>query len=897
MVGRRGRSRLGLILLTSILLFPSVVASGGGADPNLELVISIDEPQNGGTWYGGTDSLNITISIRNNGASSVVIEHNPSCPVEISMVDETGAQFSNLREHRTCLSQRRASDVGAGQTLLLDTFSWNWQNGDGVTLASGTASILFDFESGTATTARMVHYQRAPEYLGELDLVAHTTPPLDGGEFTAGESVYSHLMLMNSGTETLTMNVGEGCRVVMSAATDQTTITPVLTELGCADGEVLGVGESVSLGWFSWDFTDGGESVALGEWVSHFSLTEVFGAETTASATLGLQHRSTHPSLTVSLDMGVLSDGVLVAGEELRLTTSLSNPDENSHHLRFNDSCLATVRMFSQTGLLMGDSRTVDVCGEAITEAKVDPLSQFALDERSWSMTDNDGCELDDGEYLIVVNVPELALQTSRLLTYAGDDTGAQCRASLQDTSLVSLNIISIEKRGEGTWDEAVEFQLRFENQVDIDLFWGQSCRLQFTLQRFGESVPYRVWYEACEDGFTGLVHIPADMGVYFTPYTIRFENLTPGIWHLTAETTGTPSLSTQWAHVWNPPVVIVEENDEEGNTAESGGDSATEAVVLNSWMAEGAWFYITTDEGGCWILKDAEGEEHAYTTTTILEWQPQPFTEGAYWVEENPMSTPACENWHSHLTVTEVLGEREVTVSAEDEVNADEVGAPLVTSPISTPAIVAVITSTGLLAALVAALSQVEWIRLPATKYGLLFLGMVKRKKENGGEYQRGRIVAYIELHRGIHFRALLSALEMSNGQLTHHLSVLESDDRIWRRKDGRKVRFYPASIDSSTTEDDLPVPVLTPDPDSLQGRILQMLDIYDNEYLNLSQKELSDKLETSQQLVSYHLKALEKWGLVEKERVAMRYRYNLTNRALILLDTADFPTLGDEK
>ena len=71
---------------------------------------------------------------------------------------------------------------------------------------------------------------------------------------------------------------------------------------------------------------------------------------------------------------------------------------------------------------------------------------------------------------------------------------------------------------------------------------------------------------------------------------------------------------------------------------------------------------------------------------------------------------------------------------------------------------------------------------------------------------------------------------------------------------KDGRKVRYYPASIDSSVSDDDLPVPVLTPDPNSLQGQILQILDIHENEILNLSQKELSDKLETSQQLVSYH-------------------------------------------
>jgi predicted transcriptional regulator len=220
------------------------------------------------------------------------------------------------------------------------------------------------------------------------------------------------------------------------------------------------------------------------------------------------------------------------------------------------------------------------------------------------------------------------------------------------------------------------------------------------------------------------------------------------------------------------------------------------------------------------------------------------------------------------------------------------------VTTPIpaAVPAIIATVAATGMIAILVGMVTQVEWIRMPATKYGLLLIGMVKRNKDKGGEYQRGRIVAYIELHSGIHFRALLAALSMSNGQLTHHLSVLVNDERIWRQKDGRKVRFYPASVSPHTPIEELPVPVLTPDPNSLQGKILQMLDIHENDILNLSQKELSVKLETSQQLVSYHLKALEQWGLIEKEKVALRFRYRLTDRALLLLDSTEFPSLGEE-
>ena len=134
-----------------------------------------------------------------------------------------------------------------------------------------------------------------------------------------------------------------------------------------------------------------------------------------------------------------------------------------------------------------------------------------------------------------------------------------------------------------------------------------------------------------------------------------------------------------------------------------------------------------------------------------------------------------------------------------------------------------------------------------------------------------------------------------MSNGQLAHHLNVLESKERIWKRRDGRKVRYYSAMLSRDTPEEDLPVPVLQPDPNSLQGKILEILDIHENEILNLSQKELAGKLETSQQLVSYHLKALEQWGLVVKEKVALRYRYRLTDRAILLINNHDL-SIPDE-
>ena len=83
---------------------------------------------------------------------------------------------------------------------------------------------------------------------------------------------------------------------------------------------------------------------------------------------------------------------------------------------------------------------------------------------------------------------------------------------------------------------------------------------------------------------------------------------------------------------------------------------------------------------------------------------------------------------------------------------------------------------------------------RIPATSAGLWLLGLVGRTSETSdGRYQRGRLMGYLTANPGCHFRALMAALEMSNGQITHHLKILEHEGRIWRRADGRLVRFYP--------------------------------------------------------------------------------------------------------
>ncbi|MGB1610126.1 MAG: biotin/lipoyl-containing protein [Ilumatobacteraceae bacterium] len=144
-------------------------------------------------------------------------------------------------------------------------------------------------------------------------------------------------------------------------------------------------------------------------------------------------------------------------------------------------------------------------------------------------------------------------------------------------------------------------------------------------------------------------------------------------------------------------------------------------------------------------------------------------------------------------------------------------------------PIVAVAVASTSVIGLLVGLVLTNEGWRLPASTAGLWMLGLMGRTKETSdGRFQRGRIMGYLEANPGCHFRALMNALDLSNGQAAHHLRVLEREERLWRRQDGRLVRLYPLmpGMHPETPDEDLPVPPLSPDPNSLQGRILALLD-----------------------------------------------------------------------
>ena len=152
--------------------------------------------------------------------------------------------------------------------------------------------------------------------------------------------------------------------------------------------------------------------------------------------------------------------------------------------------------------------------------------------------------------------------------------------------------------------------------------------------------------------------------------------------------------------------------------------------------------------------------------------------------------------------------------------------------------------------------------------------------QRGEGGVFTRGRILGFIEAHPGIHFSALRDALSLGNGVTAHHIQILEKEGRIISWIDGKLRRFASSGVDQNRLEE-IQNPVV-----GMQVAILQILADSDN--LGIKSGELRAKLETSRQLLSYHMKQLTQRKLVESSGKGRALRWSLLEAGKKQLETS---------
>jgi DNA-binding MarR family transcriptional regulator len=167
-------------------------------------------------------------------------------------------------------------------------------------------------------------------------------------------------------------------------------------------------------------------------------------------------------------------------------------------------------------------------------------------------------------------------------------------------------------------------------------------------------------------------------------------------------------------------------------------------------------------------------------------------------------------------------------------------------------------------------AVSRKAWLSF------LLMVGLVKKTPH--GEFQRGRLYGYIESNPGIHLSALTRLSNLGKNQATYHLDILEKEGIIWSRKDGRLLVFFADTV-SKKSEIISPLLDINFSKNSIKKSILMYLN--QSELMNLNGpngSELAKEIGISSQVLSYHIRSLINWEMVERKRSGLKNSLYIT-------------------
>ena len=829
------------IVLAGLLaaMAPSAFADEGNVSLNVAVV---DAPEKG--WYAAGEIVSISGTISNQGdATSIVVD--PSCNEVLRVWSDGLLVFDGGKD---CRGQSRGMDLGANSETPTETLTWDLTDDEGNFVSSGDYTIEY-FIAGEELSSSVSIHAQTPTYIPDgLELYVSATSRT-GVHYDESPSLIT-VRLANTLDETLDLAFGD-CQVVIN------------DELygDCGPNSIYGK-EIVTIAQIPVD-------IKLGQ--NDFSIS--LGGSTLSKelSIEGYESETQTDDQAAASQIEVVSD----TGQKTQYSNSevftseigITNTGSSEHTVQFSNSCFGEIWIVDASGKVVMDSRDLKECSESNADYTIAPGENKMLAQRDWNFIDRDGCHVAPGQFTVLYEVPELGLFSVENVEYSGElgnyclDSAAYIEPGLAggDSLFISPNIHNV-------------------NNNEITFF--SSCMLFTTLVGDGDVI--NDWGTHCENNqiySTNADEIELDTRQFKVDY---LEN---GEYSLIFETLSSPKVRTVVSFTWP----ITDNNTEEEQVSEGENDDPPRLV-------SGSWSSITNDIGTCWLLNTPENEIMTLAGSNgVVDWSPSIGIKGEYLIIDSETSPECAEFASQSFTIKEVNSEVSVVNDENEEVII------VVETPVKSteeqisPAVVTIgvaVASTGILSLLIAGIASNETLRIPATSAGLWLLGLVGRTSETSdGRYQRGRLMGYLTANPGCHFRALMAALEMSNGQITHHLKILEDEGRIWRRADGRLVRFYPytSNLHPGVLDQDLPMPPLSPDPNSLQGKILRLLDDDGQMKQFPTQAELAHRLDRSQQLVSHHLRTLQKYGLVQKQKSGLKNRYCLTKEAIFLLETTD--------
>ena len=172
-----------------------------------------------------------------------------------------------------------------------------------------------------------------------------------------------------------------------------------------------------------------------------------------------------------------------------------------------------------------------------------------------------------------------------------------------------------------------------------------------------------------------------------------------------------------------------------------------------------------------------------------------------------------------------------------------------------SSPSIVTSSTAAVAFTTGVGAVGAATFLTSDRFKYAFFGIPLAFRgvREKNFDPFVRGQIYQYIRENPGDYYTSIMHATGATNGNLAHHLHVLEKQGFISMSKDGRLVRFYPKNM-----------PVPRDDGirfSALQVRMLERI----SKTPDLTQIELAKALGIKKQTAAYNIWSLAENGVIE--------------------------------
>ena len=833
------------IVLAGLMAAMAPSAFANPSDLSLDVSL-VDAPEKG--WYASGEVVSLSGIISNMGdATTIVVD--PSCNEVLRVWSEEVLVYDGTDN---CLGQSRGMDIGANSEISVPVLNWDLRNDDGEFVSPGDYIVEYFIAGEDLSSTVNVHVQTPVTIPDELEISA-VVSARDGVHSESAPSILT-VHLQNNHQDEFDLNFQDCALVINDELHGE-----------CGPDSIKGF-EIVTIAQIPVEIKFGQNSfnISLGD----NNLTEEFTIFGEVGENIGdLNQEQNQLEVLLETEEQYKFGNSEIFSSEIRI---LNNGSEDVS-VEFTNSCFGEIWIVDSSGKVVMDSRALKDCTEFEADYQILPGEHRAFSQPEWNFVDTDGCHVAPGDYTVIFETPELNLYSTTQIIYTGE-LGNYC---VDESVYISSELV---------FENGLQIDPIIHNDANNPITLFSTCVLWTTLVGDGEVI--KDWGPEIERVCENEPYTTNSQEIKLGERTIPITDLEDGEYSFIFETQSAPKVRSVVSFVW--PIVNNGLEETEQNTEEN-------LETIESWIITGSWASITNEAGTCWLLNTPDDEILTLSGAQgLVSWTPVVGVNGEYLVHESEPATE-CSDFAARSFVVEEVYSQSVIVEVEDEevvvaeAPVEDAGEQI------DPAIITVgvaVASTGILSLFIAGIATNESWRIPVTSAGLWLLGLVGRTSETSdGRYQRGRLMGYLTANPGCHFRALMAALDMSNGQITHHLKILQDEGRIWRRPDGRLVRFYPytSNLHPGVLDENLPMPPLSPDPNSLQGKILRLLD--DDGQMNKfpTQAELARRLDRSQQLVSHHLRTLQKYGLVQKQKSGVKNRYGLTREALFLLETTE--------